>query len=554
MIKDLYEAPHECNGCSKSMEIIYDNICAGTDIRANLIALKKEIQEENNKRALVCLLAGNFEVLIELLEHEDAKVRKNAVLILGEMEATRGYTGCPKSMDRNMGAPCGYTGCPKNMDRNMDSVEMLPVIFQAYEKEKQLFVKSDYLKAMSKCEYKSFLPALKMRLKQLYEMTPEEGNLKHIREEIRILQDMILHYEKPKKHVFTGYDKETEVIMLTNRNYRQVTKAQITSGKITMLAGGIRVLTRDLKSIIQIRTYTEMLFPIPGAGALSGTPEAMARQLGKSKMEVFLAKRHKGSLPFYYRVEMKSPMTLEKKSGFLKKFTAALDRETGQALINSKSDYEIELRLIENKEGKYIPLLKLYTLPDPRFQYRKQVVSSSIAPANAALFMQLAKPYLKENAQILDPFCGVGTMLIERCRLLPAKSVYGLDILGEAVEKARENTDHTDLMIHYINRDFFDFKHEYLFDELLSNMPDVSKGKDTGQIVKLYEKFFKRIPDLMKPDGIALLYSKSPEIFRRCLKQSAGYQIMEEWRIQDRDETYLFLIGDKEKVRRTENV
>ena len=30
------------------------------------------------------------------------------------------------------------------------------------------------------------------------------------------------------------------------------------------------------------------------------------------------------------------------------------------------------------------------------------------------MIVALAEPYLKENAQILDPFCGVGTMLIER--------------------------------------------------------------------------------------------------------------------------------------------
>ena len=37
---------------------------------------------------------------------------------------------------------------------------------------------------------------------------------------------------------------------------------------------------------------------------------------------------------------------------------------------------------------------------------------------------------LKENAQILDPFCGVGTMLIERDIRVPAREKYGIDIFG----------------------------------------------------------------------------------------------------------------------------
>ena len=42
--------------------------------------------------------------------------------------------------------------------------------------------------------------------------------------------------------------------------------------------------------------------------------------------------------------------------------------------------------------------------------------------------LYLAKPYLKEDAAVLDPFCGVGTMLIERNKVLPARSLYGIDI------------------------------------------------------------------------------------------------------------------------------
>ncbi len=49
---------------------------------------------------------------------------------------------------------------------------------------------------------------------------------------------------------------------------------------------------------------------------------------------------------------------------------------------------------------------------------------------------QLAKDYLKEEAQVLDPFCGVGTMLIERNQVKKAKVMYGVDLYGEAIDGA----------------------------------------------------------------------------------------------------------------------
>lgn len=68
--------------------------------------------------------------------------------------------------------------------------------------------------------------------------------------------------------------------------------------------------------------------------------------------------------------------------------------------------------------------------------------------------LYLAKPYLKEDAAVLDPFCGVGTMLIERNKVLPARSLYGIDIYGQAIEGARENTELAGAEISYIQKNF----------------------------------------------------------------------------------------------------
>ena len=57
---------------------LIEKIQQGIQIRQNLILLRKEIQDENQKRALAYLLGGEYDLFAELLENEDAKVRKNA--------------------------------------------------------------------------------------------------------------------------------------------------------------------------------------------------------------------------------------------------------------------------------------------------------------------------------------------------------------------------------------------------------------------------------------------------------------------------------------------
>ena len=54
-----------------------------------------------------------------------------------------------------------------------------------------------------------------------------EENQKHLREEAGILQQLISQKEKHKKHTFDGFDRQVEVILLTNREQREATRNQL---------------------------------------------------------------------------------------------------------------------------------------------------------------------------------------------------------------------------------------------------------------------------------------------------------------------------------------
>ena len=148
-----------------------DKIERDEDVRKNLIELRKLLKIEPGSAAWQRDRQRCLSLMLKLLKHEDAKVRKNAALILGEM-------GCQDALD---------------------------ALFYAYECEEKLFVKSAYLTAMSQLDYRTYLNAFRERMEELMqmEMTPE--NQKHLNEELKLLRDMLLIVEKPVKHTFTDF-------------------------------------------------------------------------------------------------------------------------------------------------------------------------------------------------------------------------------------------------------------------------------------------------------------------------------------------------------------
>ena len=478
------------------------------NIRQSLIELKQLIRDENQKKALAYELAGDFSDFTELLKDPDPKVRKNAVLILGEMECD-------------------------------DLAEM---IWEAYKSEQTLFVKADYIKSLSKCECRQLLPELKERLKELprKEVLPDEE--KHIRTEIFALQALVLKYDRPKHHKFVGYKNDLEVILMTNRKHREVTVEQLPETKVKMLSGGVKFHTTQLEEVLKIRTYSEMLFPVPGLMLLEGSPDHMAKQLVHGGMIKFLNQNHEGVPPFYFRLEIKSSMASDRKIDLVKKMSLAIERESKREMVNTTSGYELEIRLVANKEGRFIPLIKLSTVPDRRFAYRKESLPTSIAPFNAALLVKLAEPFLKKDARVLDPFCGTGTMLIERARLMPCNTIYGIDILEEAIYKARTNSEIANIPIHYIHRNYFDFKHEYHFDEIVTNLPGIGKNMNQEALGVLYDRFLQKSEKMLENNGIIVLYTTMPDVLKSQLGKYKSYLLKKEAVINERENSRLFVL------------
>jgi tRNA G10 N-methylase Trm11 len=485
----------------------FENILQQKEVRQNLSLLRAELKEGSNRTALLYQIGADYTIFDKLLEHEDAKVRKNTALIIGEL-------AIPSFLDK---------------------------LYAAYLKEEQLFAKSSYLVALKELDYGDLIPDMKDRLAILSKEELKDSNKKHINEEMRILTQLILAKEGVKQHPFVGYEIPSELVLLTNRNFKDLTLMQLKDIKAKDFNAGIMLKTHNLREVLSIRTYTELLFILEDIKVCAKGVKEAAKAIAESSLLEFMEKRHEGTAPFYFRIELRSKLELDKKSAFTKRLASEIERLSNRKLINTTSNYEFELRMIENKEGNFNILVKLYTLKDERFSYRKKSIATSIQPVNAALIAALAKKYLVEQAQVLDPFCGVGTMLIERSQLLRTNTMYGLDVYSDAINKAKENTEAAHAIVHYINRDFFDFKHEYLFDEIFTNMPRAMGHKEEDEIYTLYQKFFTKAPEHLENGGVMILYSHNREYVKK-LVNSKLYRLLQEYEISKKEGAYLFVI------------
>ncbi len=504
---------------SDTIKESYEAICAGEEIRQNLIDLRSAAKDEAGARTLASVVGGDFSVLTQLLQSEDPKVRKNAALLLGSME----------------------------------SEDLLPVLFDAYLKEETLYIRADYLKAISKLDYRPLAGALEERLRALQSVeswTPEEW--KHISEELRMLQSMVLHCKGIRRHRFSGSKEKETVILLTNRRYREVTARQLPKAKITMLSGGLRAEGVSLKEVLQIRTFSELLFPLETKPLDEQDPAEMGKTLAEPALAV-ADRIYRGGGVFLFRLELrcgsgqKAPFTEQGKGAYVRKITDAAERASGGRLVNSVSDYEIELRLVLRRDGTFTAMLKPSSDFDTRFAYRREVVASSISPVNAALTAALALPWLKEDAQVLDPFCGVGTMLIERDRARKAGTMYGVDLFGEAVEKARRNTERASCRVNYVNRDFFTFRHAYPFDEVITDMPLTAADGSKQALRGLYHQFFDVVRDLLKEEAVLILYTSAPNYVVESSRAFEEYHTEKTFLINEKNGTTVFVISFRRK-------
>lgn len=454
------------------IEETINNLKNGIDVRKQLISLRNDVRNETEYKN------EDFIFLKEYLNHEDPKVRKNAALIIGELELD----------------------------------EVFDILFFTYLNEEQLFIRDSLLKALSYFDLSGKIDILEKRSVVLNALIHSDQS-KHYLKEQRMIKSILHGYMQNKKHKFIGLDKDYTMILTTLRNHQEIVSDSLININTKKNSLGIAVKEKSLRYIMQNHCFRDILFPIIKTN--SWDVEVLSDKIVSSALNQFLMKVHEGEETFRFRLVINSSHDVS-----IKKLCDLIETKSKSKLTNNPSDYEIELYIKESKANEALVYVKLMCINDFRFAYREQFLATSINPVVAATIMQYIVPYIKENSDVLDPFCGVGTMLIERNYIENTHFMMGVDYYGEAINKAKRNTQLANCQIHYVQRDIVTFAHQHLFDEIITNMPSHSRAME---LENTYDGFFKKMIQLLIDGGYAFLHTSEIGLIKKNLKKYKSY-------------------------------
>lgn len=488
---------------NKAMPMLWVEALNQENPRAILSVIRDIIKKEKPRGIFIRAMGNSKWKLGNFLQHSDAKVRKNVCGIIGEL--------CDPSY--------------------------LEALYSAYSSEEQLFVKSSYILAIGNCggvldaeKLTKIYEELIIKQKASEDKSGPIKDGKHINEEKRAFTRAIAKLSPPEPHEFTGFENPVPMILTTMNDHFQSTLEDLKEKSIkgTLVTEGISIKEKDVKKVYNCRTFYELLFPLESCNNLELNYKVIADAIVKADIVNFLNQCHAGdsNTTFWYRVEFKTTDYSRERSEFVKNLSRELDEISGGNLKNSPSSYEIEIRIVE-KNNLCSVFIKLYTLKDNRFDYREKTLAASINPVTAAIVMKSISRWLKPNAKVIDPFCGVGTMLIERAKLKDFQSLTGVDIFNTGITYAAINAELANTKIELISEDILEFYAGSLFDEMITNMPFESKSGASGFSTQLYSEFVNQIPRLIRPGGMAFLYTVEKNLLKQSLMDNEDLQIID---------------------------
>jgi len=334
--------------------------------------------------------------------------------------------------------------------------------------------------------------------KYLKDFEIEPGEEKHAREEAEALKKALAprggsrgktNYSFPEWCAATYVSAEAlkEELAAFGRSFR----------KSALLKDALEIRTQDLKGL---RCYADALFYIGGADDF----KEAADRLGEI-----------GCRGLFYRIEtgLLKPEERRETISLISRGLAAY------GYTDSPSSYSFEIRVIDGR--------MFAVFPDDRFSYRKASVPAGINPVAAASIMRLCYPYFTDGAKVLDPFCGSGTMLIERGLIKKALSLTGVDISARAVKAANENRKASGVKFSLIRADILDHKAGG-YDEIISNMPFGLRVLGHKQNIKLYHGFAAKLDSLLSENGRAFLFTQEKTLLREAVGATKRFKIIRE--------------------------
>ncbi len=436
-------------------------------------------------------------VLADLAKADDPKVRKNAARLIGVTER--------KTLDQ--------------------------VLADTLRRESVRMVKPSQILALGALQTEA---ARKVLETYQVQAAADESEAKHVKEETEALRKARAAFVQTITHRFTGMKplaySNVRCRLGCERGFETALAEEVQARKaadeiVKIAPGSVTVEGTDWERLQQVRSFREVLMPLSRQPLEKKTcAPLLAEKLSKA-----MACMHEGKPPYRFRLETGG------REGTAE-MAAQIEASSGGQLLNAPGHYECELRLAQAEGGRVYPYLKLFTAEDHRYDYRKLSIPASIHPAAAAGLMWLAKPYLKKGAAVLDPCCGSGTLLQERARLSEARPfrVIGCDISAKALDAARANSAAANQLPRqiWIHSDLAKLSLKEPVDELFANLPFGNRVGNHESNVLLYQKLAEKIPEWVKPGGVAVLYTMEGKLLEKELSRVSGLKILQKTSVE----------------------
>lgn len=333
--------------------------------------------------------------------------------------------------------------------------------------------------------------------KYLRDYVIEPGEDKHVREEADALKKALsksisavkpVELKLPGRCILTSLNRKALALELEANNLNFSSHKSIKGAYDT---------TGDIKNL---RCYEDALYHL-GARGEFGQAAGILDNIGCRGLSYRIEAG-------YYSIEKRHEIIREVSGGFYQ-----------YGYTDNPSAYSFEIRMIA---GQMYAVFK-----NERFEYRKQSIAASINPVAAASVMRICLPYLKEDANVLDPFCGSGTMLIERGYIKRTGSLVGVDISNIAIKAACENRRASGLKIALIKGDILGYGGAR-YDEVISNMPFGIRVSGHNSNIKLYKAFADKLEALLTDGGAAFLFTQEKKLLRETIGVKKCFSIVQE--------------------------
>lgn len=394
----------------------------------------------------------------------------------------------------------------------------------AMEKEDTRFVKPSIILALGAIggeRAKAYL--------ENYKIAPakDESEKRHYNEETDALNSAMKKLTVLQRHEFTGlkrkYDVELrcadklEGSLLYDMEEAGIEPKEHKNNRVFLTSD-------DIEGLYALRSMGALLLPVLKAADLTDSAQVLAcRRFIKELFEESFS----GEPPFGYRIEIKGEDV--DRAAVAKSMAAIIDSKD---IVNSPGSYDVELIVDMLKNNRADVYARLTTIKDERFSYRAEALPASIHPATAAAVLRYAMDHLKVNARVLDPCCGSGTMLFEREKLSPAKSLTGVDIAHKAIDIARRNGEKGNSTAKFVCNDMLRFEVKRPYDELIANLPFGNRVGSHQANEKLYAGLLDRLPKWLVEDGVAVLYTMEFTLLKRLIKERPYLKLVTETRTE----------------------